>query len=167
MYSVSGEFMWFITEFLISKPKLCLHHNGTRHFTLLLQAFFPTVLPHRAGPEQSRNPFSQEHSGNTLCFYKTLLSHTHRGHWWAPSTSVDSVAKSTEVTVTVLTRAAKPGRECRSLPIHMGWGRGNSTSDQISSSSAKQPTDKTFALSYQLRFLHRVPQFHGHAFIQV
>lgn len=79
----------------------------------------------------------------------TMLSKALKSLWW------------------VLTRAAESGGECRSLPIHVGWGRGNSTSDQISSSSAKQPSNKTFALSYQLKFLHKVPQFCGHVFHQV
>lgn len=101
-----GGFLWFTAK-LISKPKPCLHQNGTYHFTLFLWAFFPTVLPHWAGSEQSWTPFSQKHTGNVLCFYKTLLSHTHRGHWWASSTSGDSVVKGTEVTVMSLDQSCQ------------------------------------------------------------
>lgn len=87
--------MWFTTEFLISKPKLCLHHNGTYQFTQLLRAFFPTVLPHRAGPEQSWTPFSGAlwecimllqdtaipHSQGTLVGPKYFSRHCCQKHW--------------------------------------------------------------------------------------
>lgn len=75
-------------------------------------------------------------TGGPQVFQQTVYSKALKSLWW------------------VFTRDAKPGGECKSLPIHMGWGRGNSTSDQVSSSSAKQPSDKISALSYQLKFLH-------------
>lgn len=137
-----GEFMWFTTAFFTPKPKLCLHHSGTYHFTLLLWAFFSTVLPHRTCAELDSFLSGTHWEWIMLC--KTLLSYTHRGHWWASSTSADSVVKGTEVTVMSDQSCQARGR---SLPIHLAEAGGI---PQVIKSFLPQLS------SHQTRLLHSV-----------